>query len=96
MKETEKRRKKLLEDTRNLYQESRTIPAVHPRYKATYYRLYPDEVIIPKNTLGIRFVICILIFVTYILIGDNENSLLDLKRMQVAEKIMQNSNLKLY
>ena len=43
MNESEKRRKKLLEETRSLYSDWRTPPAVHPRYRAAYRRLYPGE-----------------------------------------------------
>ena len=43
MNESEKRRKKLLEETRSLYSDWRTPPAVHPRYRAAYRRLYPGK-----------------------------------------------------
>ncbi len=42
MNEVEKRRRELLEQTRYSYQES-GIPAIHPRYRASYSELYGEE-----------------------------------------------------
>lgn len=42
MNEAEKRRRELLEQTRYSYQES-GIPAIHPRYRASYSELYGEE-----------------------------------------------------
>ena len=41
MNEAEKRRRELLEQTRYSYQES-GIPAIHPRYRASYSELYGE------------------------------------------------------
>lgn len=38
METSEKRRRKLLEQTRALYSDKGKIPAVHPRYGAAYHR----------------------------------------------------------
>lgn len=43
MNETERRRKQLLEETRRKYVDSRTPPAVHPRYEAIYSDLYEEN-----------------------------------------------------
>ena len=44
MNETEERRKELLRQARQMYDEDRFIPAVHPRYRNLYQDLYePDE-----------------------------------------------------
>ena len=43
MNETEKRRRQLLEETRRKYGDTRTPPAVHPRYGAIYSDLYEGK-----------------------------------------------------
>ena len=52
MNEAEKRRRELLEQTRYSYQES-GIPAIHPRYRASYSELYGEEEA-EQGSLGIR------------------------------------------
>ena len=96
MNETEKRRKLLLEQTRNLYQDDKFNPAVHPRYKASYDQLYLQEPSKDKGTFGIRCMVCIFIFVTYIMMGTNNRDFVGMNRMQVREKIMQNYTEGLY
>ena len=55
METSEKRRRKLLEQTRALYSDKGKIPAVHPRYGAAYHRIYEqEEAAMPKGTFGIR------------------------------------------
>jgi len=43
MKETEKRRMELLHETRKMYSERYTPPAVHPRYQVAYQSIYQNE-----------------------------------------------------
>lgn len=96
MNDTEKRRKNLLEQTRNLYQDDRINPAVHPRYKAAYHQLYPDEMVIHKGTFGVRCILCILAFGIYIMMGKNENYIAEIENFRVKETIMENYIEKLY
>ena len=90
MNEIEKRRKRLLEQTRNLYQDDRVNPAVHPRYKAAYNRIYPEEIYRRKGTLGFRIIICILLLFAYISMGAKNISILEMDNMQIRNKIMNN------
>lgn len=94
--DTERRRKKLLEQTRNLYQEDIRNPAIHPRYRASYYRLYPEEKGYQKGTLGIRCVICILAFAAYIMAQTSGIPIGEMEEMQVRETITQNYISELY
>lgn len=96
MNEAERRRKKLLEQTRNLYQEDIRNPAIHPRYRASYNRLYPEEKGYQKGTFGIRCVICILVFAAYIMAETGEIHIDGMEEMQVREIIMQNYTYELY
>lgn len=69
MNETEKRRRELLLQARNLYQDTGTFPAVHPRYRAAYQSIYgtQDSVIgNGRGTFGIRTVICVLLFAAFL------------------------------
>ena len=61
MNETERRRKQLLEETRRKYVDSRTPPAVHPRYEAIYSDLY-EENSTRNDGFFFRTVIAVLLF----------------------------------
>lgn len=63
--ETAKRRKALLAQTRSLYRDSE-MPAIHPRYRAAYHKIYDDEEEV-KDTLGIRMILCVLLFMAFVL-----------------------------
>ena len=62
MNETEERRKELLRQARQMYDEDRFIPAVHPRYRNLYQDLYePDEKQVPNSSFSFRlYVSCYL------------------------------------
>ena len=62
MTDVEKRRIKLLEDTRKMYSEKQVPPAVHPRYQSAYRSLY-EEASGKTGTFGVRVFIAILLFV---------------------------------
>lgn len=96
MNQAEKRRQRLLEETRNLYSDKGPLPAVHPRYKAAYQKLYPDESEMKKGSFGIRCGICMIAFVLYIMMYTNENFNLKMNELQVKETIMQNYLSELY
>lgn len=96
MNQTEKRRKKLLEQTRNLYSDKRMIPAIHPRYKACYGQLYPDETERMSGTFGIRMLVCIIIFALYVKMEQDGILILGMNNVQVLEKIIHNLAWQLY
>ena len=72
MIDAEKRRMELLTQTRKMYSEHYAPPAIHPRYQSTYQSLYRVET---KNkqessgTLGVRFLIAILLFCLFVVAG---------------------------
>ncbi len=65
MTETEKRRVELLSQARNLYRDQQSIPAVHPRYGATYQKLYGNEEKDKTSTLGVRTFLALMLFVLF-------------------------------
>ena len=71
MTEIEKRRSELLAQTRNMYQEKKTPPAIHPRYQSAYLSLYNEEfedATASPNTFLIRTLIAFFVFVLFFVI----------------------------
>ena len=64
MTDMEQRRSELLNQTRKIYSDKNTPPAIHPRYTGAYGSIYKNKTSSndKKTTLGIRFVIAILLF----------------------------------
>ena len=79
MNESEKRRKQLLEETRSLYSDWRTPPAVHPRYRAAYGKLYKreeDQEEMP-GTFGLRALLCFLLFAAFVAMDQQGGKILE-------------------
>lgn len=89
MTPSEKRRRKLLQQTRNLYSDRRTPPAIHPRYGNLYADLY-DEDVSTGGTLGIRITICLLLFACFITMDYTENTMLNMNSEQVETMVAEN------
>lgn len=67
MNETEKRRQELLEQTRKKYQNSNSVPAVHPRYRAAYTSIYGEAENETGNSgSGFRLFLAIAIFGVFV------------------------------
>ena len=78
MNEAEKRRRELLEQTRYSYQES-GIPAIHPRYRASYSELYGEEEA-EQGSLGIRTFICMILFAVFVFMQNEGKDILHIRR----------------
>lgn len=93
MNESEKRREELLRSTRNLYQ-SREIPAVHPRYRAAYANLYKEnDNQKPGGTLGIRILICLILFAIYAAADSHGKTLWKYTPAQIVTEIQRQPEL---
>ena len=90
MNHTEKRRQKLLEQTRSLYTDRRGVPAVHPRYKAAYHEIYPEDTGDMKSSFGLRLGISVVLFAVFIAMKQNGTEVLGMDNLQVLEAIMYN------
>lgn len=67
MTESEKRRMRLLQETRMLYRDQTIVPAVHPRFQMAYRELYQQDCMEKqKGTLWIRLCIAILLFGAFV------------------------------
>ena len=89
MNESEKRRKQLLEETRSLYSDWRTPPAVHPRYRAAYGKLYKreeDQEEMP-GTFGLRALLCFLLFAAFVAMDQQGGKILEADSTQITEEI---------
>lgn len=84
MTETEKRRNALLEQTRKMYSDKYAPPAVHPRYQAIYKSIYKIDTEKQEgqktSSLGVRFVIAILLFGVFAIASEND--------MEEAKKVV--------
>ena len=89
MNESEKRRKKLLEETRSLYSDWRTPSAVHPRYRAAYRRLYPGEETEEgmPGTFGLRAFCCFLLFAAFVAMDYQGGTILEADSQRITEEI---------
>lgn len=68
MNEAEKRRMKLLNETRRRYEDTLRPPAVHPRYRAVYEEIYPSGNEKEKNRndhFGKRILLSFLLFALF-------------------------------
>lgn len=86
MNDTQKRRQQLLKQMRTTYDDHRDVPAVHPRYRASYQQLYEEEPM-GSSTFGIRVVLCILLFVAFTILEQNHETVLTFDSQQIANEI---------
>jgi hypothetical protein len=89
--DSEKRRQRLLEQTRELYGEKRSIPAIHPRYGAAYHQIYSDEQPqIPPSTFGIRLFLCLLLFAAFVSMDKNKSEVMNVNSSRIVDEITTN------
>lgn len=94
MNSTEKRRKQLLEQTRNMYSDKRNIPVIHPRYGSTYGYLYGREEGEERpETLGIRFILCLMLFAAFISMDKQEREVFHMDSGKIVEEITTNLDI---
>lgn len=85
---SEKRRQQLLEQTRNMYSDKRSSPAVHPRYGNTYGYLYGrEEEPAGAGTLGIRTFLCVLLFAAFVTMDKQDSKVFHVSSDQIVNEI---------
>lgn len=87
MNDSEKRRQMLLKQTRELYGEKRTIPAVHPRYGYAYRRIYEEEQLPAAGTFGIRLFLCLLLFAAFVSMDKQGREVGQVDSKRIVEEI---------
>ena len=86
--DTEKRRRQLLAQTRSLYSERNSAPAVHPRYRSAYNSIYGDrEDEEPASTFGLRVVFCCLLFIGFVMMDNYDLKVADVSSSQITEAV---------
>ena len=102
--ESEKRRQRLLEETRALYSDRRNVPeyrglyrnlpAVHPRYGASYRELYgQDGAGGQKGTFGIRLLLCCFLFTFFVTLDRQEIEIFEVDSGQIEEAVSQDIDI---
>ena len=87
MNDSEKRRRQLLEQTRELYNDRRAVPAVHPRYKAAYREIYEEEPSGTPGTFGIRLFLCLLLFAAFVSMDKNGSEVMQVDSTRIVDEI---------
>lgn len=88
MNEAEERRKELLRQARQMYDDDRFIPAVHPRYRNLYQDLYePDEKRVPNSSFSFRIAVCIVLFACYVWMDYSEVPVANVSSDQIVTQI---------
>ena len=87
METSEKRRRKLLEQTRALYSDKGKIPAA-------YHRIYEqEEAAMPKGTFGIRLLLCCFLFTFFVSLDRQGQEVMDVSSDQIQEAVTQDTDL---
>lgn len=90
MTEIEKRRSELLAQTRDMYKEKKTLPAIHPRYQSAYLSLYredTEEVSVSPNTFLIRTLIAFFVFVLFFVIDYRKETFGTIDSQSIIEAV---------
>lgn len=87
MNDSEKRRRQLLEETRSLYNDRNSPPAVHPRYKFAYARLYEDEEEMAPGTFGLRLFLCFMLFAAFVAMDNNGITVKSVSSDRIVQEI---------
>lgn len=82
MSDAEIRRRRLLQETRERYNDTYNIPAVHPRYHAAYRNIYGEEKY-SKSTFGFRLLLCLVLFAMFITIDTEQQKIWNVDSKQV-------------
>ncbi len=93
MTDIEKRRLKLLQETRKNYSEKYAPPAIHPRFKTTYHSLYgyeEEEAYHNQNTFWIRCVVAILVFSLFYVMDYRKETIGNIDNQFVVSEVHRN------
>ena len=90
MNSSEKRRKQLLYQMKKIYSDNRVPPAVHPRYSNAYASLYDEDEENVSGTLGLRILLCILLFTAFVTMDYQEETIANVNSSQIIHAIETN------
>lgn len=87
MNDSEKRRRELLERTRELYSDCGEPPAVHPRYRSFYQQIYPGDEETPSGTFGVRVFLCLLLFAAFVAMDTGKQKIWNVDSNRIVQEI---------
>ena len=76
-----------MEQTRELYSDRRSIPAIHPRYGMAYREIYGEDQIPVRGTLGLRAFLCFMLFAVFVTMKTQEKEVLNVDSYRIVEEI---------
>ncbi len=92
MNHSEERRRELLRQTRQLYDDS-WIPAVHPRYGNICRNLYGTDEEVQGGSFVLRLSLVILLFVCYVWMDYAEVPVMNVDSKQIVTQIEKQMNM---
>lgn len=90
-----KMREAMLKEAR-MYHSNIGIPAVHPRYRASYKSIYQTEEADKPSSLRLRILICLILFALYAALDQGEFAELPFTSSQISLEIETPFELSLY
>lgn len=85
--DSERRRRELLDQTRQLYSDRWSPPAVHPRYSGSYNRLYGEEAEGSGSTFGARVFLCLLLFAAFVTMDMKKQEVFHVNSERIVKEI---------
>ena len=85
----------LLERSKEIYSDKKIVPAIHPRYQATYQHLYETEnQTSSAGTFGLRVFICFLLFIAFVVMDGKGGEMMHVDSEKIAYEITRNLDVK--
>lgn len=85
--DTEKRRRELLQQTREQYSDYFSPPAIHPRYRSSYNKLYSGEREESVSTFGARAFLCLMLFAAFVTMDMKKQEVFHVSSERIAEEV---------
>lgn len=98
MNESEKRRRDLLKQTRQLYADSVNIPAVHPRYTGLYHGLYgtgeqKEKAPSQTNSFYLRLFLSLILFFCFLYMDEYDLRIAEADCKMIIQQINRNQDM---
>lgn len=93
MTEVEKKRLKLLNETRKIYRDKNTPPAIHPRYHTAYQSIYGESEEVfsgMKSSFLVRLVIALLLFFLIYQIDTKQMKIGKVNSQSIVQEVQRN------
>lgn len=91
--ESEKRRRELLEQTRERYSDYWNPPAVHPRYRSSYNQLYGGDSPESASTFGARAFLCLMLFAAFVTMDMKNQEILHVSSDRIVKEVTTDLNV---